>query len=106
MARADFPTAEQIARAIVMAAQMTEEDPEAIMSGFAFSRARNIALVALKEAFPTARAAALATCLKFAVPRQGSSIMLNTRKNHWWREDWIDEIVGALVAPEYGERAL
>ena len=27
------------------------------------------------------------------------------RKTPWWREDWVDEVIGLLVAEQYGDQA-
>lgn len=103
---APFPTAQQLARAVVMAAQFSGEDPETILTTTVDVRARNYALAALVEAFPEALITQLANALNFAAPDRAAAILAHTRKTGWWREGHVDEIVGALVASEYGERAL
>lgn len=103
---AALPTAQDVARAVAVAARFTGEDPEAILASPAFAQARNYALVALADVFPSAAVYDLAKALKFAEPERAGYVIAGTRRTNWWREGLVDEIVGAIVAPSYRERAL
>ncbi|WP_265518943.1 hypothetical protein [Nitratireductor luteus] len=91
-----LPTADQIALALVTAARLRREDPVAIAKG-ARSRARFVAIAALKEAFPQAGWPFLGRCCGHHAPggAQGRVIMARTLK--WWREIDVDEVVGVLL---------
>jgi hypothetical protein len=99
-----FPTADQIATAIVTACRLTGEDPIAIIEGERGhrARARHIAFDALIEAFPQAKKVGLARCLGYSTPAKApSNLVYVFRKLQWWRETWVDEVIGALVADQY-----
>jgi hypothetical protein len=100
-----FPTADQIALAIVTACRLFGEDPVALCKGEYGIRARLIAYDALMTAFPDARRAGLGECLAFGTPRSAQGQVVTSRKLKWWSEIAVDEIVGALVADQYGEQA-
>lgn len=95
-----FPSADRIAVAIVMAAQVHGEDPLAIARGVPGGRGRVLAYAALTEAYPQARKAGLSRCCAFISPATASAHLSNARKARWWNEDHLDEIVGALVADD------
>lgn len=99
------PTAEQVAKAVVLAARHFGEDPTAVMATDTFSRARLTALVALKEAFACEGYIQIARLLNFPVPRKASSLAHNACTTLWWSDELVDEIVGELVAEQYGEQA-
>lgn len=107
MTQPTFPDANTIAQAVVMAAKLLEEDPERVAATLPHatgaSRARHLAMAALREAFPEAQATTLFKCLGYA--GNASAQLAMARKRTWWRDDLVDEIVGALVAPLYGEQA-
>jgi len=100
-----FPTAPQIALAIVTACRLTGDEPEALLRGDYGCTARNYAMDALLTAFPAARRVGLATALGYPTPRAGQAAVLTARKAKGWREEWADEVLGALVADLYGEQA-
>lgn len=99
-----YATADQIAHAVVAAARLTGADPVglyAVETGkhSAMARARAIAFVALCEALPSVRRKTIEHALGYAA---GSCSNVHTYRKtaSWWREDWIDEVVGAILAPE------
>ncbi|RWG55860.1 MAG: hypothetical protein EOQ64_15460 [Mesorhizobium sp.] len=100
-----FPTADQIALAIVMACRPHREDPVAVCSGELGMRARHVAMEALIIAFPDARRVGLGKCLAYGTPRSAQGQVIGAKKGKWWSDDHVDEIVGALVAEQYGEQA-
>lgn len=105
-----FPTADQIATAIVTACRLTDCNPVLTALGQEVgekSRGRHVALASLIEAFPEARKASLARCCGYQpVSRSAAASNLTQfRRGKWWNEDWIDEIVGALVADQYEDAA-
>lgn len=103
-APARFPDGDTIARAIVEAARLYGEEPIAILRG-ATSRARHVAFEALLAAFPDASRIGLARCLGYRNARNGLSQVYLARRCQWWREDHVDEVLGVLVAGQYGEQA-
>ncbi|MES0071879.1 hypothetical protein [Mesorhizobium sp. M0058] len=100
-----FPTADQIALAIVTACRFCETNPVLTALGQVSqreTRGRHIAFAALIEAFPEARKMGVARCCGYGKGVASALGNLGTyRKTSWWREDWIDEIVGVLVADQY-----
>lgn len=100
-----FPTADQIAIAVVTAAKVLGEDPEAVVHGAPGLRARHVAMDALAAAFPEARRTGLARCLGYKAPRAAQEAVVGARNSRWWNEMVADEIVGLLVADAYGEQA-
>jgi hypothetical protein len=103
-----FPTADQIAMALVTACRLTGDNPIAVVQGERGprARARHVAFDALIEAFPDARKVGLAKCLGYSTPATApSNLKIIFRKLKWWRDEWVDEVVGALVAEQYGEQA-
>ncbi|BCH11993.1 hypothetical protein MesoLj131c_62510 [Mesorhizobium sp. 131-3-5] len=104
-----FPTADQIAFAIVMACRLAGTNPVLTALGQVAqreSRGRHIAFAALVDAFPDARRISIARCCGYGSGMGSAASNLPTyRKTAWWREAWIDEIVGAVVADQYGDQA-
>ncbi|MRX32831.1 hypothetical protein [Aminobacter sp. MDW-2] len=100
-----FPTAEQIATAIVLAARQFGDDPMAVARGEPFHRSRHMAVVALMEVFPDAPKRGLARCCGYGAPKGLASSLKYARSQPWWSDDLIDEVVGALVADQYGEQS-
>ena len=99
-------TAADVARAIVMACRAMDEDPEAVVSDpTLMSRGRRVAYDALRSAFPDEPRTALARYLGFPEAYNVSSGVNMARRSSWWPELLVDEIVGCLVAGEYGDRA-
>ncbi|WEX10317.1 hypothetical protein [Chelativorans sp. AA-79] len=101
-----FPTADQIATAIVTACRLTGSNPVLIAlgtEGGEKARGRHIALAALVEAFPDARRTGLARSCGYRTPASAVSNLTNFRKQSWWREAWVDEVVGELVSEQYAE---
>lgn len=100
-----FPTADQIALAVVTACRLFGEDPIALCKGEFGMRARLVAFDALMAAFPDARRAGLGECLAFGTPRSAQGQVMTARKGKWWSDIAVDEVIGALVAPQYGDQA-
>lgn len=100
-----FPTADQIALAVVTSARLVGESPLAVVRGGARSRARVLAMESLKLAFPEFSWMAVARCCGHAHPRAAQAAVLQAHDRAWWRDDLLDEVVGALVAELYGEQA-
>lgn len=101
----DFPTADQIGLAVVTAARLLGDDPEAVIKGEMGCRSRHVVMDALMITFPTANRTSLATCLAYPTPRAGHSAVITAKKSKWWSDVHVDEVVGVLVAPAYGEQA-
>lgn len=99
-----FPTADQVAIAIVTACQFTGDKPFATCMRQT-SRARHVAFAALKDVFPEARTGGLARCCGYANPHTASVHLKQAQKAAWWNETWVDEVVGALVGGDYGDQA-
>lgn len=100
-----FPTADQIALAIVTAARIFGEDPFAVLTGELGVRTRHVVLCAMLEVFPDARRIGLSNCLGYSCARAAKEQLRSARKGKWWSEVAVDEVIGALVAPAYGEQA-
>ncbi|MER9375956.1 hypothetical protein [Mesorhizobium sp. M0491] len=104
-----FPTADQIALAIVMACRLAETSPILTALGHVAqreARGRHLAFAALVDAFPDARKMGIARCCGYGKGMAAAPGNLPTyRKTAWWRDDWVDEIVGAVVAEQYGDQA-
>lgn len=56
-------------------------------------------------AFPDARRAGLGRCCGYSVPRAAQAHVIQARKARWWSENMVDEVLGAVVADQYGDRA-
>jgi hypothetical protein len=97
-----YPTADQIARAIVTACGLTGDKPIATCMRQP-SRARNVALQALIELFPDANRRVLGRCLGYAKPATATTTLGMARKSTWWRDEWVDEVVGAVLGGEGDE---
>jgi hypothetical protein len=104
-----FPTADQIALAIVTACHLSGTNPVLTALGQVSqqqSRGRHVAFAALIEAFPDARRIGIARCCGYRSGMGSAASNLPTfRKTTWWREDWVEEVIGLLVAEQYGEQA-
>ena len=98
-----FPTADQIAIAVVAACRLNNEDPIRVVTNTRGSRARLVAMAALMEVFPKARRTGLGQCLRFNTPRAGQAAVITGRKQKWWRDEWVDEVVGSLVCDEFDD---
>lgn len=93
-----FPTADQIALAVVMAARLHGEDPIAIVRGGGGTRARAVAFDALASAFDRAPKIRLARCCGYPSPHSSYALLQKAQSQKWWSEDDVDEIVGALLS--------
>ncbi len=100
-----FPTPDKITLAIATACSLTGEDPVACVQGERGIRARHVAYAALSEVYKKAGRSALAEKLGYAIPRNCMIQTIRARNQQWWNDVWVDEVVGALVADEYGEQA-
>lgn len=105
-----YASADQIARAVIVAAHLTGADPLNVVAntdgrGSPNMRARKLAFAGLVAALPGARVSAIARGLGF--PYKGSVVVQKiTPRPLWLREDWLDEVVGAVLAPEIEPVAL
>lgn len=61
------------------------------------ARARYLALAAIMEVDPERGWRATARELGFGHPRSAQGNLRNARKSRWWRDELVDEVVGALV---------
>ena len=98
-----FASADQIARAVVAAARLVGTDPLAIFEAepdIFRARARSLAIEALKIVLPDADRTALARGCGCLASAAGLALAAKARAAKWWREDWLDEVVGAVLAPE------
>lgn len=100
-----FPSADKIETAIVTACALFDEDPAAVPAGTTGLRSRHIALIALRLVYPKANWIGLGRCLGYWANTSAQGAMIAARKSKWWREIYVDEVVGALVADQYGEQA-
>ncbi len=103
-----YASADQVARAIIAAARLTGADPLAIfeqtkahVSGDPKVRARYLALAGLLAAFPELPRAAAARCV--GCGPTGEKNAWKILQASWLRDDWVDEVVGAILAPEAEE---
>ena len=92
-----FPTADQIAHAIVAACRLTGDGPVATCMRQT-SRARHIAFAGLCEAFPEAKKTNLARLTGYAKPDQYSGHVMAARRAAWWSEDWVRQVASAARA--------
>ncbi|MEK1928512.1 MAG: hypothetical protein AAAC47_01770 [Pararhizobium sp.] len=99
-----YPTADQVARAIVAACELTAENPLMITEPSQL-HARHYAFAALKKEFPNVQSVILARCVGYPQPRKGYAYSMSARHEHWWRDMITDDVLGALVADQYGDRA-
>lgn len=100
-----LPSAQQFARAIVRAATALGEDGATLMERPGHSKARLVALAVLHDVSDGASYIGIARLLRFDNPTQASALLGNARRANWWSETLVDEIVGELVAENYGDRA-
>lgn len=91
-----FPTADQVATAIVAAARLTGEDPVGCIAGAPAMRCRAIAFEALRLVFPEARVPGLGRCVGWR-PTSTTTCIANAKIRSWWSDDAVDEVVGALI---------
>jgi hypothetical protein len=100
-----FPTADQIAIAVVAASRLFGADPIKVVQGalskpgapIPESRARPVATEALRLRFPDARKDGIFRCLGWPAPH-GAIVALRTAKTtKWWSDDLVDEVLGALI---------
>jgi hypothetical protein len=97
-------TADDIARAVVTACAITQEEPTMWLPGSRL-RARPIVHAALREAFPDVPKAAITRACGYKTPNAGKVSLITARNTKWWDDDIVTEVVGAVVAPQYGTRA-
>lgn len=91
-----FPTADEVATAIVAAARLTGEDPVACIAGAPALRCRAFAFEALRSVFPEARVAGLGRCVGWQ-PSSTHGQIASAKTRSWWSDDAVDEVVGALI---------
>lgn len=68
-------------------------------------RARHVAFEALSILYPSYGSIRLGIRLGYSDPSNASARVSDAKRLLWWSEDHVDEVVGALVAELYGERA-
>ena len=102
---AAFPSAEQYAIAMVTACGLTGDNPVELAQGAFGIKARHLTLDALRIVFPDAKLAQMAKSLAYSTPEKAAGLLGTSRKAPWWSEIYVDEIVGALVAANYGDQA-
>jgi hypothetical protein len=93
-----FPTADQIAQAVVAAARLQREDPIAAVRGAPGARCRAVAYEALRSAFADARRGGLARLVGFRDATSGAVAIASAKRCSWWSDDAVDEIVGMLLS--------
>lgn len=97
-------SADKVALALVTACELFCEDPIKVADGRRqVSRGRVIAIEALAIAFPKVEARTIARCCGMSaedMERPGPAYTCC-----WWEDVTVDEVVGALVAEQYGEQA-
>lgn len=99
-----FPTADQVALAVVTAARLTGEDPVAIGERRSMT-ARAYVYAGLRAAYPECTTDVLGRLAGYSAGSAARGALIICRQSDAWCDEWVDEIVGALVADDYGERA-
>lgn len=69
-------------------------------------RAKLLAVAALAELFPSTSMARFAVRLGLNNPSNAAKRVARSMAMSWWSDTHVDHVVGALVAPQYGDRAL
>lgn len=90
-----YPSADQVARAVVAACRLTGDGPMATCMRQP-SRARNIAMQVLMDRFPDAKRQTLARLVGYPKPVAGTSTLAMARKSAWWRDEWVDDVKAAI----------
>lgn len=72
------------------------------------NRTMLVAYAAMRHAFPAVRHGKISAELLGYEDHAAAVMRLRKAREvaAWWREEWVDEVVGALVADRYEERAL
>lgn len=106
----DMPTADDVAVAVVAACRLTGESPLAldVVGGGQGQRAgitKGVYLAgkALKLAFPDVSWHTIGRILGRKDPRKFAAHVHTPQGLQWWRDDWLDDVLGAIVAPRYGD---
>lgn len=68
-------------------------------------RARQIALEALRVIHPDIPNSEIAAQLRYPSADVAKSALNNAKRAKWWADVMVDEVIGTLVARQYGERA-
>jgi hypothetical protein len=68
-------------------------------------RHKLIAFEALAVLFPNYGNTRLGLRLGFTNPGQASAMVASAKDAFWWTDTQVDDVIGALVADQYGERA-
>lgn len=68
-------------------------------------RARHVAFDALSVLYPDYGSIRLGIRLGYTDPSNASARVGMAKTGQWWDETHVDEVIGALVADQYGERA-
>lgn len=100
-----FPSSALVATAIETACRIFDEDPLALARGEMGIKARHVAMEALAIAFPDANRSQLGKALGYATPRNALPQVQSAKKSKWWRDELVDEVIGAVVAERYGDQA-
>lgn len=100
----NYPTADQVALAIVEAARLHGDDALSIARGGAGSRGRVVAYAALCVAVDGVNKRAVGRCCGFRDAKGAASrALMQAQAAKWWSEEAVDEIVGQLVGDAYEE---
>lgn len=104
MTSSTFPTADQIARAIVAAAALTGEDPIECAEGTFGMRCRGVAAEALRRKLPKARRMGVFRCVGWEPCHNAYIKLRQAKRSKWWRDGWVqivaDQIPDAKPAPQ------
>ncbi|KQV27873.1 hypothetical protein ASC97_05790 [Rhizobium sp. Root1203] len=68
-------------------------------------RALHVAFDALLCLYPTYGSTRLAIRLGYLKPANATAALASAKLQFWWNDCHVDEVIGALVADQYGERA-
>ena len=96
-----FVCADKIALAVVTAARLTGDNPLEIFMPNEARRTRGLACVALQTVYPNAKKAAIGRCVGYMGDGgKGAANAYKCKDTKWWREEWLDEVIGTLVGEE------
>jgi len=68
-------------------------------------RARHVAFEALSVLYPAYGNTRLGIRLGYSNPANAGAMVADAKYAFWWNDCHVDEVIGALVADQYGERA-
>ncbi len=93
-----YPSADEIAVAVVAASKLHGDDPiDMICNRWLRARARYVAMAALLEEFPDAPSGSIAKCIGFAsFSSAKSNVERYARKTSWWRDGDVTAVRDAM----------